>query len=183
MSISRSEHMRRVRSANTRPEIILRKLIWAAGWKYRIGARVLACKPDLVFASKKIAVFIDGCFWHGCPNHYSLPRTRVEFWRDKLEENVRRDQRQTRALQSAGWRVIRLWGHQVHSDPQRAAAIVTDMLSGRAWASSRSNWRIVEVNPLEGTRERRTLVQLANDHVRQITAERNSNSYRRRLKI
>jgi DNA mismatch endonuclease, patch repair protein len=179
----RSEHMRRIRSGNTRPELILRKLIWASGWRYRVRARVMACKPDLVFKSKKVAVFVDGCFWHGCPDHYSLPRTRVEFWRTKLEKNVRRDQRQTRALEAAGWRVIRFWGHEVHFDPKCAAIQVADVLSGRDSVPFRFTWRILKVQPLESARERRTLVQLGNDRVRHVMATRNSNSYPRRSNI
>jgi len=87
----RSEVMSRICGSNTVPELTIRRLLWAGGYRYRINARVEGCKPDLVFRSCHLAVFVDGCFWHGCPTHYSSPVGNGAFWRAKLAENTARD--------------------------------------------------------------------------------------------
>ncbi|MFT7623790.1 MAG: DNA mismatch endonuclease (patch repair protein) [Myxococcota bacterium] len=82
--------------------------------RYRKHAKTPAGRPDLVFLGPRVAVFIDGCFWHGCPDHYVAPRSRVPFWSAKLLENVERDTRQTLQLEALGWRVCRFWEHEVY---------------------------------------------------------------------
>jgi len=69
--------------------------------------------PDFVFAQAKIAVFVDGCFWHGCPNHCRMPKTNREYWENKIEKNKRRDRKVTRVLRSEDWNVIRIWEHEL----------------------------------------------------------------------
>src|SRR4051794_1153421 len=113
MPLSRSEQMSRIRSAHTAPERLLRSALWAAGVRYRLHARSLPGRPDLVFAKRRLVVFIDGCFWHGCPEHYTCPKSRTDFWIGKLKRNTQRDQRQTMILENAGWTVIRLWEHEI----------------------------------------------------------------------
>ena len=105
--------MSRIRSKNTTPELVLRKALWAAGIRYRVDYKTPAGRADVAFVTKKVAVFVDGCFWHGCPKHYVAPRSRTDFWSAKLSENVARDRRQTRQLESIGWRVVRVWEHEV----------------------------------------------------------------------
>lgn len=80
------------------------------GW--RRGARV-AEKPDFVFRAVKLAVFVDGCFWHGCPRHGRMPKTRVAFWMTKLAGNARRDREVRKLLRRCGWRVLRIWEHEL----------------------------------------------------------------------
>lgn len=112
----RSANMARIRGTNTRPEIQLRKALWRSGLRYRVALRVEGVRPDLVFIAQKIAVFVDGCFWHGCPDHYVRPRTGTDFWASKLATNVRRDRLQTGKLLEAGWSVLRFWEHEIKRD-------------------------------------------------------------------
>jgi DNA mismatch endonuclease (patch repair protein) len=104
--------MARVKGRNTQPELALRKALWAAGLRYRLH-RKLPGTPDLAFVSAKVAVFVDGCFWHGCPQHYSFPATRPEFWAAKLDRNVARDARVDAELTALGWNALRLWEHDI----------------------------------------------------------------------
>ena len=106
----RSERMSRVRSrGNSSTElrfISLMRQHRIKGW--RRGTR-LPGKPDFVFHSQKVAVFVDGCFWHGCPRHRRIPKSRVAFWKTKLARNAQRDREVSRSLRTAGWAVLRIW--------------------------------------------------------------------------
>lgn len=110
----RSELMSRVRSAgNKTTEIALIKLFQCygiTGWRRNIK---LFGKPDFVFPKLKLALFVDGCFWHGCPKHKSQPSTNQAFWSKKLEANVIRDRLVSRTLRKNGWRVVRVWQHEL----------------------------------------------------------------------
>ena len=122
------------RARDTRPELALRRLLHSAGLRYRVDRAPLAGvrrRADLVFGPAKLAVFVDGCFWHGCPDHGTWPRSNPDWWRDKLERNQRRDADTDGRLAAAGWRVLRVWEHE---DPAAAAARVTAALEqdGRA---------------------------------------------------
>jgi DNA mismatch endonuclease (patch repair protein) len=105
---TRSRIMAAIRSrGNATTELSLGKLLWAADLRgYRKHWRVVG-KPDFAWPGRKVAVFVDGCFWHGCRCKY-LPRTNMEFWRNKIETNKRRDRRVSRSLQRAGWKVVRI---------------------------------------------------------------------------
>jgi DNA mismatch endonuclease (patch repair protein) len=115
--------MRGNRRADTAPERQVRSLLHANGYRYRTdhrldvpGARV---RPDIVFTRRRLAVFIDGCFWHRCPEHGTSPRANTHYWGPKLERNIARDQRVDQALRAAGWTVLRIWEHVA---PAEAAA-------------------------------------------------------------
>lgn len=110
----RSYNMSRIRGSNTTPEIRVRKMLWASGLRYRLKSR-LPGKPDIVFPTAKLAVFVDGCFWHGCPLHMKWPDRRAKFWRDKIGGNIKRDKQVTAQLEAMGWSVLRLWEHEVKS--------------------------------------------------------------------
>ncbi|MGP3660941.1 very short patch repair endonuclease [Burkholderia gladioli] len=112
----RSANMARIRGKDTRPELLLRKALWRQGLRYRLGVKVEGTRPDLVFCAQRVVVFVDGCFWHGCPCHYVRPRSGAEFWAAKLAANTTRDRRQTRLLLDAGWTVLRIWEHEINSD-------------------------------------------------------------------
>lgn len=112
--------MARIRGKNTGPEIKLRKLLWSNGV---IGYRIhyaLPGKPDIVFTKKKLAIFIDGCFWHKCPICFKEPETRKEFWMKKIGSNVERDLKITHQLQEDGWTVLRFWEHEIREKPDDA---------------------------------------------------------------
>ena len=100
---------------NTKPELLLRKKLWSLGLRYRIGHN-LPGKPDIVFVSHRLAIFVDGCFWHRCPEHFRMPRTNHEFWKRKIARNVVRDALVNEQLAAAGWRVIRIWEHELRQD-------------------------------------------------------------------
>jgi DNA mismatch endonuclease, patch repair protein len=107
----RSEIMSRVRGKDTRPEMLVRRLIHKAGFRYRLHVASLPGKPDLVFAGRKKVIFVHGCFWHmheGCPAA-RMPKSRVDFWEAKLRGNRERDRRNITLLREAGWDVLTLW--------------------------------------------------------------------------
>ena len=149
MALNRSEQMARIRARDTKPETLLRRLLWTRGLRYRLHLRVDGCRPDLVFKGARVAVFVDGCFWHGCPDHYVRPRTRARFWHGKLLDNVDRDIRQTRTLEELGWRVCRLWEHEVMEDPQGSAGFVEAAIEAERWRPQPS-WRVVRVEAIGG---------------------------------
>lgn len=123
--LSKSEQMARVKSKNTSSELCLRRELWAAGARYRLHAD-LPGTPDLVFTKVKLAIFVDGCFWHGCPQHYTEPARNAEFWRAKLHRNLARDRRADASLAELGWQVLRVWEHEVS---QNTAGVVSRVLS------------------------------------------------------
>jgi DNA mismatch endonuclease (patch repair protein) len=103
------------RAVGTRPETELRSVLHRRGFRFRKNALVLPtirCRPDVVFPTERIAVFIDGCYWHGCSEHGSIPKRNAVYWRAKIERNQARDERNDAALSSAGWVVIRAWEHE-----------------------------------------------------------------------
>lgn len=108
--------MSRVRTRDTEPELLLRKTLWATGMRgWRLHANDLPGKPDLVWRSKKLAVFVDGAFWHGHPDYYRDQSG--AFWNEKIASNRARDERVNRELEGTGWKIIRLWDFEVERDP------------------------------------------------------------------
>jgi len=104
--------MSRIRGKNTKPELYLRKELWARGLRYRLKSNLIG-KPDIVFPGKHLAIFVDGCFWHGCPEHSQMPKSNQPFWTDKLTKNKLRDQTVNSLLREQGWIVLRFWEHEV----------------------------------------------------------------------
>lgn len=103
------------RNRDTSPELALRRLVHATGLRYRVAAKPLPGMrrtADLVFRPVKVAVFIDGCYWHGCPDHFVLPKTNTEYWRAKIERNMERDRDTDSRLRAADWTVLRFWEHE-----------------------------------------------------------------------
>jgi len=128
--LTRSEVMARVRSSDTRPERRVRAALWADGLRYRLNDKRLPGRPDVVFPSRRIVVFVHGCFWHrhpGCPSTRT-PKTRVDFWEAKFVENTTRDARVEAELRDLGWRVIVVWECETR-DPARLADIAADIKS------------------------------------------------------
>ncbi|GAA4821987.1 very short patch repair endonuclease [Streptomyces ziwulingensis] len=114
-SAARRRNMQAIRSRDTKPEILIRRLVHAAGLRYRVAARPLPDlrrTADLVFRPVRVAVFIDGCYWHGCPEHYVPPKTNSGYWSEKVLRNVTRDRDTDKRLREAGWLVLRFWEHQ-----------------------------------------------------------------------
>ncbi|MGY8683433.1 very short patch repair endonuclease [Bradyrhizobium sp. UFLA05-153] len=110
----RSALMGRIRGRNTGPELTVRRLLHAMGYRFRLHARELPGKPDIIFRSRRVALFVHGCFWHrhDCGLAY-IPKTRPEFWQRKFEGNIVRDRRTKQELEAAGWRVVVVWECQL----------------------------------------------------------------------
>ncbi|MFD0850193.1 very short patch repair endonuclease [Sphingosinicella xenopeptidilytica] len=110
---ARSERMGRVRGRDTKPEMVVRRLIHGMGYRYRLQARDLPGRPDIVFRKRKKAIFVHGCFWHRHPDPACklarLPKTRLDFWLPKLEGNRRRDIANVERLEALGWQVLLVW--------------------------------------------------------------------------
>jgi DNA mismatch endonuclease, patch repair protein len=104
--------MRAMPTRHSRPEVLLRQLLHRLGLRYRLHGEGLPGRPDVVFRRAKVAVFVDGCFWHYCPLHGMLPRNNREWWRAKLLANRTRDRRNDRALSAQGWLPLHVWEHE-----------------------------------------------------------------------
>ena len=126
--------MQRVRQKNTSAESLLRRELRSRGFRYRIQVPVLV-KPrrvaDIAFIRLRVAVFVDGCFWHGCPEHATWPKQNAEFWRSKILTNKERDRDTDTRLQDEGWAVVRVWAHETPGDAAlRIANVVEDRKAG-----------------------------------------------------
>ena len=123
--------MSKQKSRDTQIEVELRRTLFAAGLRYRVHRRPLRSvrrEADIVFTSAKVAVFVDGCLWHGCPEHATWPKNNAEFWRTKIETNRRRDSDTDAKLADAGWLAVRVWEHE---DAAAAAARVREVVLSR----------------------------------------------------
>jgi DNA mismatch endonuclease (patch repair protein) len=119
------------RSRDTKPELALRSAVHALGLRYRVSAKPLAGlrrTADLVFPTAKVAVFLDGCFWHGCPEHHTVASANAKFWADKVSGNRARDRDTDARLDAEGWVSVRVWEHE---DPVAAARRVEDVVRAR----------------------------------------------------
>jgi len=119
------------RGRDTRPEVALRSAVHALGLRYRVNTRPLRGlrrTADLVFRKTMVAVFVDGCFWHGCPQHHTAARTNASFWADKVDVNRRRDLETDHLLVESGWVSLRVWEHE---DPRQAAEYISRIVRER----------------------------------------------------
>lgn len=119
----RSWNMSRIRGRDTRPELVLRSLLHRAGFRFRLHAKQLPGRPDIILPRYRTAIFVHGCFWHrhpGCRNA-TTPSTRREFWQAKFDGNVSRDARNQAALEAAGWTVLTVWECELKSDADGVA--------------------------------------------------------------
>ncbi|WP_309073796.1 very short patch repair endonuclease [Paenarthrobacter sp.] len=114
----RSAHMAKIRSKNTKPELVLRRLLHGEGFRYRLHGRQLPGKPDLVFQARKKVIFVNGCFWHGHDCHVGkrLPKSNTEFWQAKRLRNQERDRDQRLQLVASGWRYLDVWECEILAD-------------------------------------------------------------------
>ncbi|MEX2288998.1 MAG: very short patch repair endonuclease [Mycobacteriales bacterium] len=123
--------MQRQRRRDTRPELELRRALHATGLRYRVERSVIPGmrrRADIVFGPAKVAVFVDGCFWHMCPQHATAPKANADWWREKLERNRERDRDTDRLLLDQGWFPVRVWEHE---DMAEAALIVVEVVRPR----------------------------------------------------
>lgn len=110
--MTRSEIMSRIRSKNTKPELEVRRRLRAAGFRgYRLHWGEFHI--DVAFVGKKVAIFVDSCWWHQCPKHFRMPKSNLDFWVPKFAYGARRNRHATRTLRRRGWKVYRIWGHDI----------------------------------------------------------------------
>ena len=114
---TRSRIMSSVRSKDTGPELTVRKILWRGGLRYRIHDKTLPGTPDVSNKRKRLVVFVDGCFWHGCPTCYSEPKTNAGYWRVKISRNRQRREEVREDLERLGFRVVEIWEHEA-DDPR-----------------------------------------------------------------
>ncbi|MFD5870523.1 very short patch repair endonuclease [Streptomyces sp. NPDC060322] len=130
-SAARRRNMQAIRSRDTKPELLIRRLLHAQGLRYRVAAKPLPGlrrTADIVFRPAKLAVFIDGCYWHGCPEHYVPPKTNTGYWSSKVMRNMTRDRDTDQRLRDAGWTVLRFWEHESPNDCALAVAVAVSRL-------------------------------------------------------
>jgi DNA mismatch endonuclease (patch repair protein) len=129
----RSYNMRQIKSKDTSPEIVVRRMIYRSGFRYRLHRKDLPGRPDLVFISRRKAIFVHGCFWHQHPSSSCadsrLPKSRVGYWEPKLQRNVIRDAENQSALSQNGWQVLILWECEIESEPGETEKTLLDFLS------------------------------------------------------
>lgn len=124
--------MQRQARRDTKPELALRRELWSRGLRYRVDIAPLPKmrrRADVVFTKAKVAVYVDGCFWHSCPEHATVPKSNRHWWVEKLAANVRRDRDTDQQLRESGWEVARVWEHE---DPVAAADVVEQLVRVRA---------------------------------------------------
>lgn len=130
-----ARRMRAVRTRDTAPELALRSALHRLGLRFRVDQPVVGTRrrADIVFRKARVAVFVDGCFWHGCPLHATWPKANAEFWRTKIQANRARDSATDHALQEAGWTSVRVWEHDSESEAVgRVTAALAHVRNGRS---------------------------------------------------
>lgn len=129
MGMSRSENMRRIRSKDTAPELMVRSLVHRLGYRFRLHRKDLPGKPDLVFPSRKKIIFVHGCFWHGhdCARGKRSPKTNTEYWVEKIRRNAERDAQHQSALKALGWDVFLVWECET-KEPEALSSRLTSFL-------------------------------------------------------
>lgn len=124
----RSRVMTSIRGKNTKPEIAIRKLLWRKGIRYRIHNKSIFGTPDISIKKDKVAIFIDGCFWHACKKCYKEPTTNPKFWREKINGNKKRRVKVISVLKKDGWKILQIWEHDVKSDALSVVRKIEDKL-------------------------------------------------------
>lgn len=125
--IHRRKNMQNIRSKNTKMELKVRSLLHKKGLRFRIHSH-LTGKPDIVFPSKKVAIFLDSCFFHRCPYHYIQPKSNKKYWIPKIERNTTRAKEVNNVLRKQGWRVLRFWEHQTKNDAEKCVQKIISIL-------------------------------------------------------
>lgn len=116
MMATKNKNLSKVKGTDTKMEVEVRHALWHRGLRYRKNYRKLLGTPDIAFPAQRLVVFLDSCFWHGCPMHYKEPKSNVDFWRNKIKRNRERDKEQTEHYLCQGWTVLRYWEHEVNDD-------------------------------------------------------------------
>lgn len=125
--------MSRNRATDSGPELILRRALWASNLRgYRLHAKGIPGRPDIVYSRARVAIFVHGCFWHGCPAHSRPPKSNADFWAAKMARNRARDVRKADALEAAGWKVLAFWEHDLEQDVMSCVRGVASALGAKS---------------------------------------------------
>lgn len=130
----RSEIMQAVRGKDTKIEFILRKALWKEGYRYRKNDGRFIGKPDIVLPSNKIAIFVDSCFWHGCPYHCRMPHSNKAYWNAKIKRNKERDREVNKWYRKNKWIILRFWEHSVSGDVQMCIKKIKSLIDKQTTA-------------------------------------------------
>jgi len=123
----RREIMRAVKSKDSKIEVIVRKKLWALGFRYRKNSKKYFGKPDIVLKKHKTAIFIDSCFWHGCVKHCRMPSSQKKYWKDKIERNRDRDKEVCKHYKSIKWNCFRIWEHDLRNIDKALSRLVSKL--------------------------------------------------------
>lgn len=127
--------MQAIPSRDTTPEKTLRSILHRMGLRFRKDIQPIEgvrCKADFIFRKAKVCVFVDGCFWHGCPEHFQIPKTNTEWWLEKVRDNRERDTRKTMLIKGHGWMVLRYWEHEIQRDNTlKIATVISSIVKRR----------------------------------------------------
>lgn len=142
----RSQNMAAVKGKDTKPEMIVRKYLFSRGMRFRVQVRKLPGTPDIVLPKYKTVIFVNGCFWHGHEGckYFRLPKSNVEFWKDKIERNIERDKESMRALLDQGWKVIRVWECDLRNKANREDTL--NKIYNSITTSGNSGYRLEETD-------------------------------------
>lgn len=142
----RSYCMSKIKRADTKPELLLRSIVWRMGLRYFVRSKI-GGNPDLVFSSARVAVFVDGCQWHCCPEHWVRPKSNTLFWDTKFKKNRIRDAKVNKLLRDEGWQVLRFWEHDVQKKPHAIALRIARAVKVQQTKSA-GNKTAASVDPL-----------------------------------
>ncbi|WP_025851539.1 very short patch repair endonuclease [Paenibacillus ehimensis] len=126
---ARSRNMSAIRSTHTKIEDKVSRELWNRGIRFRRNVKKLKGKPDIAIKKYKIAIFIDSCFWHSCPEHGHIPKSNTDFWIEKLNRNKQRDISTTQYYRDIGWNVLRIWEHQIKNDFDGTIASIVEFIT------------------------------------------------------
>lgn len=123
--VERSRHVRLIKSRDTKPELLVRRLVWSLGYRYRTHRNIFGVSADLVFSSKRRVIFVHGCFWHRhkCPSGSRMPKTRTKFWKEKFQRNIDRDAVALSLIRRNSWKTLVVWECQLHKPSQIVARV------------------------------------------------------------
>ena len=121
--------MSSIKGKNTKPELLIRKILWSQGLRYRIHDKTVFGTPDISNKTKNFVIFIDGCFWHGCPRCYKEPRSNADYWREKIIRNKKRRSIVKKDLQKEGWNIFEFWEHHVNKNPEKVVMRIMDKIN------------------------------------------------------
>ncbi|WP_214795876.1 MULTISPECIES: very short patch repair endonuclease [unclassified Exiguobacterium] len=121
---NKKNNMKYVKSKNTNLEMKVRRRLWKEGIRYKTNVKSLFGTPDIAFPNLKIVVFIDSCFWHGCPQHFRLPPKKQEFWKLKIQRNTERDNEISRHYIEENWTILRFWEHEINNNLENVVTTI-----------------------------------------------------------